>query len=187
VWRTRLAFGLSCRKPNKQIDDKRSGLYVKSGSHSPRRLTLPKDARKFGISHISAVDLRGTQVAAVAADVYEYAFTETAGGSGLRSIFIAASEGDSDAHVTGVSLGSANAMWALTDAEHVGDPNEALIFKVTGGCYQREALINPPGPDQESGYRAIDLAVDGSTLYLIDPAAGVVAHPFAPDAACAPL
>ena len=47
------------------------------------------------------------------------------------------------------------------DAEHVGDPNQAIIFRQAGACLEYERLANPPGPDQESGFRATALAVDG--------------------------
>lgn len=187
AWRTRLAYGLQCRKPNKQIDDARSGLYVRNGAKTPRRMRLPTDATKFGVTNISSVDLRGTRVAAVAADVYEYSFTESVDRTGLRSIFGAASEGDSDEHTTGLALGSGGVMWALVDSEHVGDPNRARIFRVAATCYDLEELVNPAGPDQETGFLATDLAVDGSTLYLVVPDTGVVLHPFTPQGACSPL
>jgi hypothetical protein len=169
VWGKRLAYGLGCR------NTKRSGLYVDG-----RRLPLPKDAVKFGADEITSVDLRGARVAAVAADIYEYAFTETVAGRHRHSIFSAASEGDSDEHTRGLSLGAGGALWALTDAEHAGDPNEAIVFKALGSCLQNETLATPAGPDEESSYRAIDLAVDGATLYLVVPGTGIVTHDFAP-------
>ena len=61
---------------------KRSGLYVKRGSRKPVRLPRPKDAVKFRITNIADVDLRSTRVAAVAADVYEYSFSQTTAGTG---------------------------------------------------------------------------------------------------------
>jgi hypothetical protein len=169
VWRARRAYGLGCGKPS------RSGLYV-----NRRRLPLPRDAVKFGARQIASVDLRGRRVGAVAADVYEYVFTETVAGRHRHAFLAAASEGDSDEHARGLALGPGSALWALTDAEHAGDPNEALIFRATGGCVEHETLANPAGPDEESGYLATDLAVDGAMLYLSVPGTGVVAHPFAP-------
>jgi hypothetical protein len=171
VWGKRLAYGLGCRKTS------RSGLYVDG-----RRLPLPKDAVNYGADEITSVDLRGTRVAAVAADIYEYAFSETVAGKRRRSIFSAASEGDSDEHTRGLSLGAGGALWALTDAEHAGDPNEAVIFRATAASVQHEALTTPAGPDQESSYRATDLAVDGTVLYLVVPGTGIVVHDFAPSA-----
>src|SRR5215208_4458825 len=80
LWGSRTAYGLACFKRSggrRVADDARSGLYVKRAGHGARRLPLPADARKFGISDIERVDLRGTRVAAVAADIYSYVFTET--------------------------------------------------------------------------------------------------------------
>src|SRR4051812_8997044 len=176
IWRARMAYGLDCRASG------RAGLYVKKVGSSARRLPLPKDAVRFGSRHLGYVDLRGTRVAAVAADVYEYAFSESVGGSGMVSILAAASEGDSDEHVRGLSLGAGNALWALVDAEHVGDPNQAIVHRVTGtddDAY--ESLANPAGPDEESGYRATGMAVDGDDLFLVAPGTGIVRHAFTPD------
>jgi hypothetical protein len=161
VWGKRLAYGLGCPKA------KLSGLYVDG-----RRLPLPKDARKYGADGITSVDLRGNRVAAVAADIYEYAFSQTVAGKQRHSYFVAASEGESDEHTRGLALGSGGALWALVNAEHTGDPSQTVIFRGTGSCLQHETLTEPTS--------AIDLAVDGSTLYLVVPGTGVVAHDFAP-------
>jgi hypothetical protein len=173
VWGRHLAYGLGCRKQG------RSGLYVDG-----RRLPLPKDAKKYGADEITSVDLRGNRVAAIASDIYEYAFSQTLAGRQRHAFLAAASEGDSDEHALGLALGAGNRLWALTDAEHAGDPNEAVIYRRTGGCLEYERLANLPGPDQESGYRASDLAVDGATLYLVVPGTGIVAHAFTPVRAC---
>jgi hypothetical protein len=186
-WRARTAYGLLCRKPNNQADDSRSGLYVKYRSGTIKRLPLPKDAKRFGVTDIASVDLRGTEVAAVAADNYEFAFVQRTNGKKMRSIFAAASEGDSDAHVNGLALGSSATMWALTNSEHAGDPNRALVFRVGAACYELETLTNPPGPNQQDGFLATDLAVDGSRLYLVVPGKGIVAHPFVPQGGCTRL
>src|SRR3954452_10356106 len=63
VWRARMAYGVDCRS------SRRTGLYVKKVGSPARRLPLPKGAVKFGSRHISHVDLRGTRVGAVAADI----------------------------------------------------------------------------------------------------------------------
>ena len=160
-------------------DAKRSGLYVDG-----RPLPLPRDAVKYGADEITAVDLRGTRVAAIAADIYEYAFSQTIAGRQRHSFLAAASEGDSDEHARGLSLGPAGTLWALTDAEHAGDPNVAVVYRSMGACVQHESLETAAGPDQESSYRASDLAVDGSTLYLVVPGTGIVTHTFAPERAC---
>ena len=178
-WRERIAFGLRCRKGAAA----RTGLYVRRGQDAVWRLPLPRDAVRFGSDTISEVDLRGTRVGAVAADIYEYVFAESTGGSGRRSFLAAASEGESDEHVKGLTVGPGGAVWSLTDAEHVGDPNVALLRRL-GSCLQTERLANPPGPDEESGFRASDVAVDGAALSLIVPATGIVSHAFAPEPGC---
>jgi hypothetical protein len=176
-WRTRLAYGLFCT--GSAANQKLTGLYTKSGSRKPVRLPRPKDAVKFGVRTIESVDLRGTRVAAVAADIFEYSFSQTAGGSDMRSFLAAASEGDSDENARGLAIQSAATHWTLTDATHAGDPNEAVVFRQAGDCLQRERLVSPPDTGQE--FEAIDLAADGATLYLVRPGTGIVAHTFAPD------
>lgn len=179
IWRARMAYGLDCRQA------KRGGLFVKKAGSSARRLRLPKDAVKFGSRHIGFVDLRGTRVGAAAVDIYEYAFSETVNASRMVSILAAASEGDSDEHVRGLSTGAGGALWTLVDSEHVGDPNQAIIHRVSGpDCDARESLANAPGPDEESGYRATGLAVDGRDVHLVVPETGIVRHAFTPSQAC---
>lgn len=175
-WRTRVAYGLFCT--GSAANRKKSGLYVKNGSRRPVRLPRPQDAVKFAISDIADVDLRSTRVAAVAADVYEYAFSQTVGGRGMWSALVAASEGDSDATVRGIALGRANVHWTLTNSSHAGDPDEAIIFRQQGDCLQRERLVSAPNVE---GFRATYLAVDESTLYLVVPGAGIVTHRFTPE------
>ena len=62
--------------------------------------------------------------------------------------------------------------------------SSAIVFRAAGRCVQHESLETPAGPDQESTYRARDLAVDGSTLYLVVPGTGIVTHTFAPERPC---
>lgn len=177
-WRTRIAYGLSCT--GSTANRRNTGLYVKRGSRRPVRLPRPADAARFGIRAIDDVDLRATRVAAVAADVYEYSFSQTTAGKDLRSAFVVASEGDSDGHVRGIALGRANVHWTLTNSSHVGDRNEATIFRQAGDCLQRERLVSPPNAE---GFLATHLAVDETTMYLVVPGAGIVIHTFAPDPA----
>jgi hypothetical protein len=175
-WRRNLAYGLFCT--GSAANRKRSGLYWKADGVPPRRLPLPKDAVKFGIRSVESVDLRGTQVAAVVADVYEYSFSQTLAGKGLRSFFAAGSEGDSDESARGLAIQSASTWWTLTNASHAGDPNEALIFRQTGSCLQRERLVSAPNAES---FLATDVAVDGATLYLLVPGTGIVTHTFTAD------
>lgn len=176
-WRTRLAYGLFCTGSG--ANRKLTGLYTKNGSRKPVRLPRPKDAVKFGVRTIESVDLRGERVAAVAADIFEYSFSQTVGGRDMRSILAAASEGESDENARGLSIQSAATHWTLTDATHTGDPNTAYIFRQTGGCLQRELLVSGPSPTEE--FEATDVAADGATLYLLKPGIGIVTHAFTAD------
>jgi hypothetical protein len=169
-WRRNIAYGLFCT--GSAANRKRSGLYWKADGSAPRRLPLPKDAVKFAITNIASVDLRGTRVAAVAADIYEYSFSETLAGKDLRSFFAAASEGDSDEHARGLAIESSSTWWTLTNASHSGDPNETIIVRQFGLCQQREVLASAP----DAEFLATDLAVDGATLYLLVPNTGIVTH-----------
>ena len=178
-WRTRLAYGLFCT--GSAANQKLTGLFTKNGSRRAVRLPRPKDAVKFGVRVIESVDLRGTRVAAVAADIFEYSFSQTVGGSDMRSFLAAASEGDSDENARGLAIQSATTHWTLTDATHAGDPNVAIVHRQTGACRQHERLVSAPGATQE--FEAIDLAADGATLYLVKPGIGLVAHAFSADPA----
>jgi hypothetical protein len=185
-WRERVAYGLSCDKVSdkSQIHDRaRSGLFVRKGLGPARRLRLPKDAVRFGVDQVSWVDLRGTIVGAAATDIYSYAFAQTVNGANLRSTFAAASEGESDEHVAGLSLGAGGLLWTLVDAVHTGDPTEARISRLTSGtCADTERLVSAPGEFER--YRAEAMAVDGSTVYLSVPGAGISVHSFTPTFNC---
>jgi hypothetical protein len=187
VWRTAVAYGLECRKAgSRTFDAARSGLYVKSDARAPRRLPLPRAAVKAGSTSITRVDLRGTRVAAVAADVYAYAFSETTTGADMRSMLAAVSEGDGDERVTGLALGTTATVWTLTVSSHAGDPNAARIARLADACRTWQTLTNAPGPAEADGYPATALAADGPTLYVVVPATGVVTHDYAPQQpACA--
>ncbi len=62
IWRTRAAYGVTCLTATNTTDWERSGLYVKSTRRRPRRLRSPNERLNVPVT---AVDLRGTQVAAV--------------------------------------------------------------------------------------------------------------------------
>jgi hypothetical protein len=181
VWRTNAVYGLLCRnRDGRTFDAARSGLYVKADGRSPRRLPLPRDAVRTGATSITHVDLRGTRVAAVAADVYAYAFMETTAGRDISSSRVATSEGDGDERAVAMALGTTATLWALTESSHAGDPNAARISRVQGSCLTWETTTNPPGPTEAEGYPATALAADGATLYLVEPGTGVVTHEFFP-------
>lgn len=174
----RIAYGQACRTSSNRHDAARSGLYVKKRGATARHLPRPKDAKRFGVDFIESVDLRGTRVAAVVADIYEYAFSQSVNGTGMRSFFAAGSEGEGDASARGLSLAGGNAMWTLVTSSHTGDPDQTLIFRqTTDGDLQRECLT---GPGENGVFPAVDVAVDGPAMYLVAPSIGIVAHPFAP-------
>ena len=184
-WGSRVAYGLDCDKlhgkPNVH-DYKRSGLFVRKGSGAPKRLRFPKDAVKFNVDRARWVDLRGTIVGAAVTDIYSYAFAQTVNGTHLRSIFAAGSEGDSEEDIVGQSLGTGGNLWTLVDALHAGDPNQAIISRlVSGDCADSEAIKSP---EEQEGYAAEALAVDGSTLYLYVRGTGIVTHTFTPTFTC---
>lgn len=176
-WRRRRAYGLSCA--GSAASRKRTGLYVRNGSRPIVRLPRPRDAVRFGASFIESVDLRGERVAAVAADIYEYSFSQTVGGRDMRSFLAAASEGETDGSARGLAIQSASTHWTLTTSTHTGDPNEATIIRQDGGCLQLQRLLSPTGATEE--FEAIDVAADGAALYLVRPGLGIVAHTFTPD------
>ncbi len=170
-WRHRIAYGLTCTGSAR--NRKLSGLYLKTDGRAPKRLPRPRDAVKYAITNIESVDLRGTRVAAVAADIYEYSFSETIEGKDLQSFFAAASEGESDESARGLAIQSTSAWWTLTNASHAGDPNQTRIVRSTTGCEETETLTSPPDAD---GYLATDIAVDGAAVYLLAPGAGIFTH-----------
>jgi hypothetical protein len=174
-WRTNVAYGMFCTRRGK-ADNARTGLYVKAQGKAPRQLPRPKDAIKFGARSISDVDLRGSRVAAIAEDVYEYAFSQSLAARDMWTLLAAASEGDGSADARGVVLGAGGTQWTLTDAEHLDDPKESIIFRLAGTCLRLERMETPSIAD----YAATSLAVDGATLYLVAPGAGIVTHEFAP-------
>lgn len=175
-WRTKIAYGLDCT--GSQANRKLTGLYVKTGSKKPVRLPRPKDAVKFGVLHIGSVDLRGTRVAATVNDIFEYSYSQTTAGRDIRSFLAAASEGDSGEDAPGLAIQSASTHWTLTDSEHAGDPNQAVIFRQTGGCLQIQRLVSA---SEQAPFLATDLAADGANLYLLVPNVGIVSHTFTPD------
>ena len=185
VWRTAVAYGLLCQKAgSRTFDAARSGVYVKADGHSARHLPLPRAAVQAGADSITHVDLRGTRVAAVAADIYAYAFSQTTSGTAMQSARVATSEGDGDEGVAGMALGTTSTLWTLTASSHAGDPNAARVARLAGGCETWETMTNPSGSDEADGYPAIALAADGTTVYLVVPGTGIVTHAFAPQVGC---
>jgi hypothetical protein len=185
VWRSAAAYGLLChRRGSRVFDATRSGLYVKIDGRSARRLALPRAAVQVGATSITHVDLRGSRVAAVAADIYAFAFSQTISGTQMQSARVATSEGDGDERVTSLALGTTSTLWTLTSSSYAGDPNSARITRLANGCSRWQTLTNHPGPAQADGYPASALAADGSTLDLVVAGTGIVTQEFAPQVGC---
>jgi len=185
MWGARIAYGLLCRKPNNVTDPKRTRVYVKTGAGTPRRLRSP--ANDFA-RRITSVDLRRNRVAAVADGVADFAFRQKVDATELRSLQVGLAQGDSGSFAKGVSLGTGSAMWALSSTEPVGKPVGATIFKVLGDCYRSEVLPTPfSDPDKQRIVPALDIAVDGTTVYLAVSGVGIVKHEFVPQGDCTKL
>jgi hypothetical protein len=180
IWRSRSAYGLSCRR-GRTYDARRSGLYVKRRGAAPKRLPRPRDATRYGATSVTSADLRGTRAAAIVADIYAYAYSVGVNGKALRSALVATSEGDSDARARGLALGSGGDQWSLTASEHAGDPPQTIVHRLLASCDEYEVMTSPP---QDQRFPAIDVAVDGRTVYLVVPGTGIVRHDFVPQRRC---
>jgi hypothetical protein len=172
IWGDRVAYAAHCAKRPGG-----TGLYVRTGSGRPKRMSRPVDAVKFGIRAASSVDLRGGTVAGVFADVYEYVTWQRVDATHRRSYFAAGSEGDADEHVTGLQLAPGGAVWSLVDAFSAASPYSAVIRRTVGRCTEAESIY---AADDAARPVATDLAVDGTTLYLVEPGRGIVRHAFTP-------
>lgn len=181
MWRATRVYGLTCRR-GRRFDRRRSGLYAQTRRAAPRRLPPPPRALAAGSLLVTSVDLRGTRASAVTADINEYAYSVRTSGRGLQAFLAAASEGEGNADAGGLALGPGDALWTLVTSEHAGDPNEAVILRSTRGCLGVQRLAN--ASEDERGFRATDLAVDGRTLYLVAPGTGITTHAFAPERPC---
>jgi hypothetical protein len=185
VWRARTAYSLFCG-----VDDRRSGLYVKSGKRAARRLALPAGIVKARLPELSSIDLRGRRVGGIACDcdISWHAFAEDLDGRNGVSFMVASSEGDSAGEAPGLALGPARTLWALAVEEAIVNAPvpfnriETTITRARGTrCIQSERVVSPPGDERPA---AVDLAVDGQALYLASPGIGITEHRFAPERPC---
>lgn len=174
IWGKRTAVGGACS------NTRRTGLYLKTGG-TLRQLPLPKDALKFDIRGVTSVDITGSRVGGILWDVYSYAFVETTGGKPISSAMTADQEGDDDGSTVGFAMTGTTA-WVLSTFAHGGDPNESDIVRLTPACDGYEAL--PNATEAEEGFKATDIAADGSKLYLLQPGVGIALHTFAPQHPC---
>lgn len=188
VWKSSVAYGLGCfkRVNGKRVaDDARSGLYLKKGAKKPIRFTPPSNARKAGALTVDDVDLRGSQIAALYADVYAFAVVQSTTGSLRKSTRVATSEGDGDQRAAGVTIGTGDVrLWTLTRSFHAESPAQTIIHRVARACADFQTLTAPEGPNQADDYPLTDLTADGGTLYAVDPGVGIVTHAYAKTAGC---
>lgn len=184
LWRTRAAYGLSCHRVvdgRRVADDSRSGLYVRTGTGTPKRLSTPRQARRYGIHDVGAVDLRGSRVASVYADIYSFSTVQDVDGTDRRTFLGAASEGDGDGRISGLALATERTSWSLVNSTHAGDPNETRLHRVSGPCHDWQTMETP---EVSQTFAAVDVAAAGSDLFLVVPGVGIVRHAYAPDEPC---
>jgi hypothetical protein len=176
IWGRRTAYGLYCHKPRSDaVDEARSGLYVKTGSGTPRHLPRPRKAIRYHAATMTSVDLSGSRVSAVATGGYEYAFSETVTGRGLHSFLSVSGEQDGGEFTTAAVRGEGDSTLAMVEGPLQG-LDEAIVFRLSGGCLESESVVDPEG----SGHPPSALAVDGPTLYLAVAGVGIVRHAFSP-------
>jgi hypothetical protein len=187
VWGSRIAYGLSCfkRSGGKRISDwARTGLYVKARGKAPRRLSTPAEARRAGARSVSDVDLRGSRVAAIYEDIYEFAVVQSVGGKGRTTVRSATTEGDGEQSTAGLTIGTGEVrLWFLTRSSYAGDPAQSVIHRVRAGCHDWQVLTAPSAMDSFD-YPYADLTADAGTLYAVDPGTGLVTHAFQPQFGC---
>lgn len=184
-WGSRTAYGLLCDKPTgppNVFDASRSGLFVRTGSGTPKRLRAPAGTTRW----VNRVDLRGTIVGAVAPSNESRAFTQTVDATQLRSMKITDNQGETDDWQTmGMALGSGARLWTLVvESQEEGDDVTQRISRLGPGSCEVEAF--PVAVDPITREPAIPfgaLAVDANTLY-VDTSNGIATRAFTPAAAC---
>jgi hypothetical protein len=184
-WGNRTAYGLLCDKltgPPNHYDASRSGLFVRTGSGTPKRLLAPSGTARW----VNRVDLRGTIVGAVAPDNESRAFTQTVDATQLHSMKITDNQGESDDWWTmSMALGSGGRLWTLVvDSEEFGDDVRQLISRLGPGTCDVESIAVPVDPNtHQAAFPLGAMAVDANTLY-VDTSGGISTRAFTPAAAC---
>lgn len=187
-WRDRVAYGLSCAKPHgppNVFDAQRSGLFVRTGNHAPKRLRLPDNVGGNESYFISSVDLRGERVAAVVhADGVGKAIAQGIDRSQPRSVFVSGGGEEARDFEGGTAIGTNGAMWSLSFGFESSSVFATIRRVGRDGCIAADHLPAPP-PSIGADYPASAMAVDGDRLYLFVRGTGIVTHPFNPGTACA--
>ena len=184
-WGNRTAFGLLCDKlsgPPNVFDASRSGLFVRTGSGTPKRLRAPSGTAR----RVDRVDLRGTIVGAVAPSNESRAFTQTVDATNLRSMQITDNQGETDSWTTlSMALGSGERLWTLVvESQEEGADVTQRISRLGPGTCQVEripVLVDPNTNQPVIPFAA--LAVDANTLW-VESASGIATRAFAPGSPC---
>lgn len=169
MWGRNAVYGLQCDGTPEEI--KRSGVYIKTKGHAPRRVKIAREIKAGNVQHIHSVDIRGTRIA-VELDSKPRAFSQALDGSRLRA-FVASPDGSGI--LNGLSL-DRGAQWVLSRSgdAYSDSPSRYFVVSYVDGCRRMEELP-PPGL-----YAPEDIAVDASRLYFAVPYVGIVRHTFAP-------
>jgi len=187
-WRDRVAYGLSCAKPHGPpdvFDPRRSGLFVRTGDHPPKRLRLPDNVERNESYFISSVDLRGERVAAVVhADGFGRAIAQGIDRSQPRSVFVSGGGEEARDFESGTAIGTNGALWTFSFGFESSSVFATIRRIERDGCVAADNLPAPP-PSTTADYPATAMAADGDRLYLFVRGTGIVVHPFSPAAPCA--
>jgi len=184
LWRGTTAYGLLCRTRANRFDARRSGLHVRTAGGRVTRIAAPPEARRAGSGTITRVDLRGTRVAAVPADIASWAFTSDTRGRGLRGFLAGSSEGETDPRVASLALGARGVLWTLTQSTRTDEPSASIVARLgAGDCLERQTLRDAGAPG-EARFPLAGLAADGEDLLVVQAGTGVVRHAFVADHDC---
>lgn len=182
-WRARVVFGLACfeRVDGRKVSDgARSGLYYRKGTGPRIRLSAPKRLRGAGYG-ITAVDIRGTNVAAVYSDIAAYAVLRgVRAGSPATALRVGSSEGDTDQHTVALSMAATTTLFTLTQSFYGGDPARSILHRQTANCDDYQVLTGA----SEQQPPILDLSAEGQTEYVVTPGVGVTTHDYRPDVGC---
>lgn len=182
-WRDRVVFGLGCTKRGngrRVVDAARSGLYYRKGTGKRIRLTAPKRVRSANYV-VDAVDIRGTNVAALYADIDAYAVLRgVRRGSPATAMRTGSSEGDTDQRTIALSMAATTTVFALTQSFYGGDPAQSILHRQTANCDDHQVLTGT----SESQPPLLDITAEGTSEYVVRPGAGIETYEYKPDVGC---
>ena len=187
LWENRVAHGLFCwtlKGAPGTPDALRSGLFVRNGAGTPKRVGLPAGDDPSVAEAPRWVDLRGDRVAASTSGLNsEGAYVQTVNGTQRRLTGRSWDEGTEPVPLAGVALSTDGVLWTLHESARDDDPSLAQLIRFGPRCEEVETLTQAPGPQQRV-IPARAIAVDGNTIYLYVPGTGIVTHDFVPTYTC---